>query len=234
MNNKIYFSSELFISSAIVFCCVFLFSIEASAQTARRVSPTPTPEQNSPQIVSRADDYQENRQTIAPESPAENADNLTERIDRFNNRINEIGGRLNSLESNPMNKYDAKQKRLLLNLDILSRSEQRAESLRKQLFEMTEKEGYLKAKLDRIAYDARPEAINSYVAVAGTMRPEELRRMRADSLKREQENLQNLLGEIETTKQNIEFNVQKADALVDKLRLKLEKEIDDALNEEDQ
>ena len=220
------------LSTAIAVCCIFLFDFAIAAQTLRRTQPTPTPERNSPQIISRADDFVESRQIVVPENSTENADILTEKIDRFNSRMNEIGERLNNLETNPTNQFNEKQRRLLLNLDILSRSEQRAENLRKQLFEMTEKEGEIRSRLDQIEYNLRPEAINSMVAVAGTLRPEELRQMRRGSLEREKTNLQNLLIEIERNKQNLEFNVQKADALVDKLRLKLEKEIDDALNED--
>ena len=38
---------------------------------------------------------------------------------------------------------------MLLNLDILTRSEQRAETLRKQLYEAIEKESTIKTRLDR-------------------------------------------------------------------------------------
>ncbi len=232
MNYKIFPVKRFSAWAVIALGCIFLFNFAIAAQTSRRTQPTPTPEQNSPQIISRADDFVESRQIVVPENSTENADILTEKIDKFNSRMNEIGERLNNLETNPTNQFNEKQRRLLLNLDILSRSEQRAENLRKQLFEMTEKEGEIRSRLDQIEYNLRPEAINSMVAVAGTLRPEELRQMRRGSLEREKTNLQNLLVEIERNKQNLEFNVQKADALVDKLRLKLEKEIDDALNED--
>lgn len=232
MNYKKSLSKKMFLLTLAAFCCVFLFNFKAHAQTPPRAQPTPTPERNTPQIISRADDFTENRQIVVPESSSENVDRLAEKFDDFSSRMNVIGERLNNLETNPTNKLNAKQQRLLLNLDILTRSEQRSENLRKQLFEMTEKEGEIAARLDQIEYNLRPEAINSIVAVAGTLRPEELRQMRQSSLNREKTNLQNLLIEIERNKQNLEFNVQKADALVDKLRLKLEKEIDDALNED--
>ena len=233
MKHKISTLQKLIFSSSLVFCCILLFGFEINAQT-RRAQPVPIPEQNTPIIISRAGNVPvENQQPIiVPDDSSENNVESTENLNDVTSRLNELRARLNVLEENPTNKYDAKQKRLLLNLDILARSEQRAESLRKQLFDLTEKQGEIQSRLDQIEYNLRPEAINSAVAVAGTLRPEELRRMRSDSLKREQTNLQNLLTEIETNKQNLEFNVQKADALVDKLRLKLEKEIDDALNEE--
>ena len=233
MKHRISTLQKFIISSTLVFCCVLLFGFEATAQI-RRAQPVPTPEQNAPLIISRAGDVPiENQQpVIVPDNSSENNVESTENLNDVTSRLNELRARLNALEENPTNKYDAKQKRLLLNLDILSRSEGRAESLRKQLFGLTEKQGEIQSRLDQIEFNLRPESINSAIAATGTLRPEELRRMRSESLTKEQTNLQNLLTEIETNKQNLEFNVQKADALVDKLRLKLEKEIDDALNEE--
>jgi hypothetical protein len=83
--------------------------------------------------------------------------------------------------------------------------------------------------LDLIEVDIRPESIERSVAFAGTLRPEELRNIRKKNLEVERTNLQSLLGEIQRTKTSLELNVQKADILVDKLRLKVEKEIDAAL-----
>ena len=67
------------------------------------------------------------------------------------------------------------------------------------------------------------------MAFAGSLRPEELRNMRRKNLEIERTNLQSLLTEIQRTKANLDQNVQRADILVEKLRNKLEKEIDDAL-----
>jgi hypothetical protein len=139
---------------------------------------------------------------------------------------------MKSLESSKQNAYDDRQKRLLLNLDILTRAEQRAESLRKQLFELVEKENSMKLKLETIDYDARPEMIERQVAFAGSLRPEELREARRKNLDAEKRNLSNLLVEIQATRTSLEQNVQKADQLVEKLRAVLEKDIDDALNEQ--
>jgi hypothetical protein len=117
----------------------------------------------------------------------------------------------------------------LLNLDILNRAEQRSESLRKQLFEMIEKESTIKTKLDLIEMSIRPEAIEREVSLAGTLRPEDLRALKKKQLEVERTNLQSILGEIQRTKLTLEQNLNRSDAMVEKLRVKLEKEIDDAL-----
>ena len=133
------------------------------------------------------------------------------------------------MESMKKGDPDERQKRLLLNLDILNRAEQRSESLRKQLFELMEKETGIRAKLDMIEVNIRPEAIEREVAFAGTLRPEDLRAMKKKQLEVERTSLQNILNEIQKTKTVLEQNLQRSEQMVEKLRVKLDKEVDDAL-----
>lgn len=125
--------------------------------------------------------------------------------------------------------YDDRQKRLLLNLDILTRAEQRTESLRKQLFEMTEKENALRMRIDQIDLDMRPEMIERSSQLAGSLRPEEIRENRRKTLLAEKTNLQSLLTDVQTAKAGLTINLQRAETMVEKLRVKLEKDIDNAL-----
>lgn len=206
----------------------------ATGSTKRTATPTPTPvSPEVPVIVSRADDFPDNSQIIVqPVELPPNQNQGNETVD-YESRIKELNTRINTLESTRENQYDQKQQRLLLNLDILSRAEQRADALRKQLYDLIERENQIQGKLDQISNDLRPEVIDRTIAFAGTLRPEELRERRRKTLQLEQTNLENLLTEISNNKTNLQTNVQKADALVDKLRFKLEKDIDDALAEDD-
>lgn len=232
-------------------CLIFLsvsFSA-ANAQTAKRrtrravskptravvtLPPPATITQGEAEIVSRAGDGEvavQNQVLIAPENQP--PETLESKIDKVGTNVKELKSRIKTLESNKSNAYDEKQKRLALNLDILTKAEQRAESLRKQMFDMAEKEGAIKMRLDQIEADARPETIDRAVAFAGTLRPEELREQRRKSMESERNNLQNLLTQVQSSRQSLDLNVQKADALVEKLRTKLEKDIDDALTPEE-
>jgi hypothetical protein len=69
--------------------------------------------------------------------------------------------------------------------------------------------------------------------LAGSMKPEEVRENRRKSLDAESKNLQALLMEIQTTRTNIALNMQKSDQMVDRLRLKLEKDIDESFLKDD-
>ncbi|CAN5438211.1 MAG: hypothetical protein ACR2M8_12260 [Pyrinomonadaceae bacterium] len=220
---------------ALAFLAVLVSVGDLNAQTRRKrksqsaPSVSSPPPSSEPLIISRAEDFPDSETMIVPANQEEKNATASESKDRNTITMEDLGNRIKNLEAGSKRDSDEKQKRLLLNLDILTRSEQRAETLRKQLFEMIEKESAIKTKLDLIENDIRPEAIEKSVAFAGSLRPEELRNMRRKNLEIEKTNLQSLLTEIQRTKANLDQNVQRADILVDKLRNKLEKEIDDAL-----
>jgi len=181
-----------------------------------------------PIIVSRASDYQNQDPTVVPASDGAGSATIETERDR---RLADLAARIKQLESGMKDGYDEKQKRLLLNLDILTKAEQRSESLRKQRFEMVEKENQIQSRLDQIEIDIRPDTIERAIAVAGSMRPEELREAKRKSLDSERKNLQSLLTQVQTTRASLDQTVEKADQLVEKLRSTLEADIDKTLND---
>lgn len=239
-------SKGLFASAlTFLFCLCVLFSV-AEAQTTKRktrrtarpvavFTPLPAPpQQTEPEIISRAEDNQnENQIVVVPQNQMTEPESLENKIDKVGDGIKDLKTRVKSLESSKTNAYDEKQKRLLLNLDILTRAETRSESLRKQLFDMIEKESIVRTKIEQLENDSRPEMIDRTVAFVGSMRPEELRDARRKNMQSERQNLQNLLTEIQSSRTSLESNLQKSDSLVEKLRSKLEKDIDDALTADD-
>ncbi len=185
--------------------------------------PTPLPELTAAEIISRGGEtttIQVPMQTAKPSSV-----NAT--------KIAELSERIKKLESGSKGDYDDQQKRILLNLDILTRAEQRSESLRKQHFEMIEKENSVRSRLDQIEYDLRPEMIERALQIAGSLRPEDVRENRRKTLEAERRNLQSLLTEIQLTSSNLTASLQRADLMVEKLRIKLEKDIEDTFLGED-
>ncbi len=225
-----------------ILLCVFGLTSNTDAQTKRRKK-TASPPPSVPVVVSQSDVYLDGNQIVLGENPpvqptietaVPEPKNTTEESGEVNARIKELNARIKSLESTKRNEYDEKQKRLLLNLDILSRAESRAESLRKQLFEMIEKENTVKSRLEQIQFDSRSEVVDRAVAMVGSLRPEEIRDQRRKSLEAEKRNLESLLTQIQTSRTTLETNVERADFLVEKVRVKLDKEIDDALAAEEE
>lgn len=227
-------TSKLFVLAITLIFCFYAMISSINAQNTRRnnsVRPaaTPTPNQTVPVIISRAEDIpSENQVVLTPVQPSA-TDSLEEKIDKFNEQMAEINSRLKTLESSQKNEYDEKQKRLLLNLDILTKAEQRAESLRKQLYDLVEKENSLQTRLEQININLQPSMIESSAALAGSLRPEEIREQRQKALEAEKSNVETLLSQMRANRLILEENVNKADLLVEKVRSKTEKEIDDAL-----
>jgi len=238
MKSELFRIKLIFVFAVLI--CLFVSISETQGQTSRRRNNrpkqpviSPTPVQSYPVIISRAEDIPSENQPVVTEVAQPLTETVDDKIDASDKRIKELTTRIKSLESTQKNEYDEKQKRLLLNLDILSRAEQRAESLRKQLFEIIEKESTVKSRLDQLTYDLRSENIERSAALAGSLRPEEIRDQRKKSLDAERKNSDALLTQIQNNRAVLELSVQKADLLVEKVRTKLEKEIDDALATDD-
>ena len=233
-------SHVIIVRFAVVVALVCIGAAGVDAQTSSRkrakkpvavqTMAAPTTE---PVIISRAEDFVLDAPVLS--SNIENAVRTADAAESTNNSdkiISELTERIKALETGKKDDYDQKQKRLAMNLEILTKAEQRVESLRKQSFEMLDKETSIKTKLEQIENDLRPESIDRSIAFTGSLRPEELRAARKKNLEAERSNLQNMLAEIQRTRSNLDLNVQKAELLVEKLRTKLEAEIDSALKDE--
>jgi hypothetical protein len=219
--------------------CLFVYEANSQSPRPRKKTRKPVAVQTmaapttEPVIISRADDFPADTPVLS--TNVENAIRAVGDADAGNNSektIAELTERIKALESSKKDDYDQKQKRLAMNLEILTKAEQRVESLRKQSFEMLDKENSIKAKLEQIENDLRPESIDRNIAFIGSLRPEELRATRKKNLEAERTNLQNMLAEVQRTRSNLDLNVQKAELLVEKLRTKLESEIDAALKDD--
>ena len=231
---------KILISALFITFCAAGFS-ETNAQTKRRSrssipKPVATPVASQtliiPEIVRRADETDLDNQNVSTEEN-QTVENPPD-VEVLQNKIDALNAKIRKLESGNKGESDAKEKKLLMSLDILSRAEQRTESLRKQLYEVIEKENTVKARIEQIDYDMRPEMIDRNAAFAGSLRPEDVRDARRKSLASEKANLQSLLTQLQSNREKLEQSVERADFLVEKIRLKFEKEIDDALIDDEQ
>jgi hypothetical protein len=119
---------------------------------------------------------------------------------------------------------------LAQNLDILSRAEQRAEIMRRQLLDLTEKETAYRTRMMQLDDDMRPESIDRSLSGVGTTRTPELRDLRRRQLDNERRGVELLLNQTSASRARLEDDVKQADALVARIRQRLlpliEKEID--------
>lgn len=231
-----------FLMTVSIFSVCLLAVSQADAQKKRRTKakvPQPvaasTPIVSStlglPEVVRRADENEVETANFPVDETLTTDASQTEDAETLRLKINELTEKLKTVESGNPKEADAMEKKLLLNLDILAKAEQRMESLRKQLYDMVEKENTVKNKIEQLTFEMRPEMIERNISMAGSLRPENLRETRQKSLESEKANLNNLLLQITANREKLEVSVQRAEFLVDKIRLKFEKEIDASLGD---
>lgn len=157
---------------------------------------------------------------------------LRKSLQSLNTRLREISDKLLApVDSKTADASNPRQNRLAASLAILSQTEQRAELLRRQLLEMTEKEMQYRNRLVQIDESSRPESIDRSLALVGTTTSTtDLRDTRRRILDNERKGVELLLNQTSLSRIRLEDDVKQADALVSKLRMRLlpliEKEID--------
>jgi hypothetical protein len=166
----------------------------------------------------------------ATETVAKELEQLRKSLQTLNARLREISDKLLAPDTNPSVSPKESQNRISLSLDLLSRAEQRAEILRRQLLELTEKEIAARNRLVQIEEEIRPESIERTLAVVGSTRSLELREVRRRVLDNERRGYESLLNQTLQSRVRLEDDVKQADALVAKLRQRvlplIEKEIE--------
>jgi hypothetical protein len=145
---------------------------------------------------------------------------LRKSVQSLNTRLREISEKLPALDAKPAGAND-QQRSVALSLELLSRAEERAGILRKQLIELIEKETTYKSRLAQIDEDARPENVERALSGVGTTRTAELREVRRRSLDIEKRGLESLLGISTQTRSRLEEDVRQADSLVSRIRQRL-------------
>lgn len=206
-----------------VVCVLLLFCITSLAQTPARRPPNPAPQ------------TQEQLPGLPPNDGsvdvvASEIGLLRKSLQTLNSRLREISEKLLAPDSSQGGAPNVKQNPIALNIELLTRAEQRAELLRKQLLELIEKETVLRIRLVQIEEDMRPESIERAVSLVGTTRTTELRDVRRRVLDNERKGFESLLNQTAHSRVRLEDDVRQADSMVSKLRQRIlpliDKEID--------
>ena len=198
-------------------CAVTLLCAGPRAQTARPSNATPLP--------------QEQAGTISADPVANEIGLLRRSLQTLNARLREISEKLLSPETAKAGDAPAgKLSPIAQNLDILTRAEQRAETMRRQLLEMTEKETAYRTRLMQLDEEQRPESIDRSLSGVGTTRTPELRDLRRRQVDNERKGVEILLGQASGSRVRLEDELKQADLLVARIRQRLlpliEREID--------
>ena len=122
------------------------------------------------------------------------------------------------------------QGRISSSFTLLVQAEQRSEMLRRHLLELIEKETLYRTRIAQLDEDARPENVERTLNPYGTTRTTELRDTRRRVLETDRRGYVALLALTTENRTRLEEEVRQADALVQRLRQRLnpliEREID--------
>jgi len=152
---------------------------------------------SKPKVTAEPTEGEKTQQTIS---------DLSKQVDRLNNKLTQM----------------QEDDRYQLEMERLTRAEQRAEQLRSQLMDIQAKIADFEARIEQLDWAIKPENIEASSAGYGSTRPEAAREARRKSLESERTRVQAQLKLAETSKSRLEGAVANADLEVDQLRAKLE------------
>ena len=178
-----------------------------------------TPGSDSEKIISTADQATTETEPAteagplkkSAAKPAGDAD-MQRTINQLSNQVDRLNDKLTQMQQND---------RTLIDMERLTRAEQRAESLRTQQVDVESKLADAQAKLEQIEYQLRPENIER-ASGYGTVHPEEARDARRRQLESERNRLLAQVKILETSRDRLAQSLVSADAEVDSLRRKIE------------
>lgn len=185
---------------------------------------TKTPvESGDVKIISTADQTKEQssetlqgwkpKVTAPAPAPAEEGETESSTIKELSNQVNRLNNKLTQMQEDD---------RYQLDMERLTRAEQRAEQIRGQLMDIQGKIADFEARIEQLDYALRPENIEAATQGYGSTRPEVARDTRRKQLESERGRVQAQLKLAETSRARLEGAVANADAEVDNLRAKLE------------
>ena len=212
-------------SAIIVFATVFLAGfllVDSSAQKRRRKTrrrPS-APQITNPEIYQPPANDNSNSNASATDNananatqPAPDPDAMKKTIRGLSDQVDRLNQKLGQMEQSQQSMVD---------LERLSRAEQRSAQLRSELRDVQQKKGELEAHLEDVEYALKPENIERATAGYGTTRPEDVREQRRKQLESERERVRKQLAEFQTSEDRLQQAIATSDAEVDRLQKKLD------------
>lgn len=134
-------------------------------------------------------------------------------IQTLSNQVDKLTDKLNQMEES---------QRSMVDLERLSRAEQRSSQLRAEQRDVQAKIGELEVHLEDVEFALKPENVERATQVYGTTRPEELRAQRRRQLETERDRVQKQLEQLRAGDAHLTQAIATSDAEVERLQKKLE------------
>ena len=224
-------ASVLIVVLAVLLCLPAAQSQQRRKKRSRRLThpvrpqpvplPSPSNAQNptDPALVSTADETATNSNTAtnvkrrattsAPESDQER---MRRTIDALSTQVTKLSEQLNQVRE---------QQNTVVDLERLSRAEQRAENLRAQLRDVTDKEAALQQRAEQIEYELQPESIDQRAALVGSLNPAAVRDQIRHQLESERTLIHKQLDSLAASHTRLESAISSADTEAEMIRARL-------------
>ena len=167
--------------------------------------PSPGDNSNSPAETNSVNANSNSAQED-PESMKRTIRTLSTQVDKLNDKLNDMQASQQSM----------------VDLERLSRAEQRSSQLRTELRDVQTKKSELSAHLEEVQFALKPENIERATAGYGTTRPEEMRAQRQRQLEGERTRTQQQLDQLNANEARVQQALATADAEVDRLQKRLD------------
>jgi chromosome segregation ATPase len=199
-----------------------LLLVDTSAQKKKRKRRTSTPRITNPEIyqppVENTNSNNSGETSPSPENsnstqPAEDPESMKKTIRTLSNQVDKLSDKLNQMEES---------QRSLVDLERLSRAEQRSSQLRAEQRDVTAKIGDLEVRLEEVEFALKPENVERATAVYGATKPEELRAQRRKQLETERERVTRQLEQLRAGELRLQQSIATSDAEVERLQKKLD------------
>ncbi len=199
--------------------------VDSAAQKRKRTKRRPSaPKITNPEIYqpspiensnsnSSENSATENSNANSNSNQAEDPESMKRTIRTLSNQVDKLSDKLNEMQVSQQSMVD---------LERLSRAEQRSSQLRNELREVQAKKTDLEAHLEQVEFDLKPENIQRAAAGYGTTRPEELRAQRQKQLENDRTRTRTQIDLLTASESRIQLAIATSDVEVDRLQKKLE------------
>lgn len=164
-------------------------------------------------------------QTAANDAPTERVANqigmLRQSVQSLDATLGGIAEKFIPLYAKARDEAAENVNRISGNVALLTQAEHRAESLRRLLLELIEKETTYRSRITQLEEDMRPDNVERTLNPYGTTRTVEARDTRRRVLESERRGFESLLSLVAQSRIRLDEDVKQADALVSRLRHRL-------------
>ena len=170
-------------------------------------------EDNERQPTRRTSSGRARRNTSAEPAAETEEEQLRRTVDKLNEQVTRLSQDMTEIKG---------EQRTLVDLERLTRAETRAEGLRAQLRDVTDKEFMLQERAAQIEDELEPSAIERRAALTGSLRPADVRDQIRRTLEREKERVRTQLEMLANSRVRLDSAIASADLEVEKIKERLD------------